>query len=226
VAIFSMPTLVIQLGRLGDVIQTTPLLQELSRQSRMKCSHSETAERIELLVVQANQEGVHAFEVLSSIRTVGEDLKSLDDQIARGFRHGAIPDEAQRLLARLNLPCYDRAINASHAARGCWLAGEIPCDSREGGIINREGECLYRGEAHTYRVALLEFREQKLVQPGRFAVMCGSASPEIFDSFGLESFAPYVEVSEGLPFALPPGRRVALNVGANEKHRRWPASHR
>jgi ADP-heptose:LPS heptosyltransferase len=138
-----MPTLVIQLGRLGDVIQTTPLLQELSRQSGMKCSYSETAERIELLVVQPNQEGLRGFKALSAIRTVGEDLKSLDDQIARGFRHGAIPDEARRLLARLNLPRYHRVINASHAALGCWLAGEIPCDAREGGIINREGASVF-----------------------------------------------------------------------------------
>ena len=49
------------------MIQTTPVLQELSRQSRMKCSHSETAERIELLVVQPNQEGVRGFKALLAI---------------------------------------------------------------------------------------------------------------------------------------------------------------
>jgi hypothetical protein len=47
------------------------------------------------------------------------------------------------LLARLNLPRYHRVINASHAALGCWLAGEIPCDAREGGIINREGASVF-----------------------------------------------------------------------------------
>jgi hypothetical protein len=105
---------------------TTPLLQELSRQSSRNGAPLKLQNASSYCWVQPNQEGVRGFKALSAIRTVDEDLESLDDQIARGFRHGAIPDEARRPLARLNLLRYNRVINASHAALGCWLAGEIP----------------------------------------------------------------------------------------------------
>jgi ADP-heptose:LPS heptosyltransferase len=203
-------TLVIQLGRLGDVIQSTPLLRSLTA----------AGEQVDLLPVQPNQAAVTDMAGVTTIRTVGEDRKPLDDQIAAGFPQLQIPLEAWRLLDELHLPHYDRVINASHAALGCWLTGEISSGRREGGVINRNGECLYEGGSHAYRVAMLGFRRQNwfnVVDLLRCAGPTQLRNPE--------NLSLYVHVSEGLPFALPPGRKVALNVGANEKHRRWPAAY-
>jgi ADP-heptose:LPS heptosyltransferase len=207
-----MRTLVIQLGRLGDVIQTTPLLMELAEPGSQN--------EIDLLVVRPNQEGVRELPGLSIIHTVGEDLKPLDDRIAEGFERRAIPPEAFEMLRELRLPRYDRVINASHAPLGCWIAGHIPSELTEGGVIDDRGECLYHGPAHAYRVALLAFREQNwfnvvdLLRSATKRRIMSKPRPRL-----------YVNTSRALPFALPPGRKVALNVGASERHRCWPPTH-
>jgi ADP-heptose:LPS heptosyltransferase len=226
-----MRTLVIQLGRLGDVIQTTPLLQELAT--------SRLGGRTDLLLLDPNQDAILGMQGVSTVRTIGEQLKPLDDQIAAGFRHGRIPPEAAQLLEQLQLPRYDRVINTSHAALGCWLTAQVSAAEREGGVITREGECLYEGLAQTYRVAMLGFREQNwfnIVDLMRCAARAGhtttgsglryaDAGPNPVWATSARDSRLYLNAAAHLPFALPAGPIVALNIGASEKGRRWPAEH-
>jgi ADP-heptose:LPS heptosyltransferase len=202
-------TLVIQLGRLGDVVQTTPLLSEIAAAGDM----------IDVLALRSSHFALLGFPAVGNIVTIPDSLKPLDDAIACGFPHGEIPSEAHELLADLQLPLYDRIINASHAPLGCWLAGAIPCanpSARYGGVIV-DRECLYFGAASAYRVALLQFREQNLFNlvdliraiPG---VPPQDTQPRLF-----------VDQAADLPFALPAGRKIALNPGASESTRCWPA---
>ena len=207
-----MRTLVIQFGRLGDVIQTTPLLRALAP--------LDSQDGIDLLLVHPNQTALSGLRGIAQIRTVRLEAKLLDEQIATGFAQGKIPKEAPALLQELNLPRYGRVIHASHAALGCWLAGHIPCEQREGGIIDDSGECLYEGAAHTYRVALLAFRERNWFNVvDLIRCSAGHCTPPEADS------RPYVNACQRLSFALPAGRKVALNVGASEPHRCWPPEH-
>jgi ADP-heptose:LPS heptosyltransferase len=202
-------TLVIQLGRLGDIIQTTPLLADLAA----------GGDEVEVLVLRSTHEPLLESSAVSHIITIRDSLKSLDDAIACGFPNGKIPVEAHELLADLELPGYDRIINASHAPLGCWLAGEIAVtnsDARYGGII-RDCECLYLGYASVYRIALLQFREQNLFNVvDLLRGAHGAAAP-------VGRPCLYASRSADLPFALPHGRRVALNPGASDAVRRWPA---
>jgi hypothetical protein len=122
-----MHTLVIQLGRLRDVLQTTPLLRDLAA----------AGDRVDVLLLHPNQAVILGMKGLATIRTIGEGLKPLDDQIAAGFTTRKIPAEATQLLRDLNLPRYSRVINVSHAALGCWLTAGISADTREGGVITR-----------------------------------------------------------------------------------------
>ena len=202
-------TLVIQLGRLGDVIQTTPLLGELAAGGDV----------VDVLVLRSTHVALLGFSGVANIITIPDALKPLDDAVACGFPSGEIPAEVDELLADLDLPLYDRVIHASHAALGCWLAAAIPCtnpSARFGGVIV-DRECLYLGAASAYRVALLQFREQNLFNvvdllralPG---LKLANARPRL-----------YVDQAVELPFALPAGRRVALNPGASEAARCWPA---
>ncbi len=202
-------TLVIQLGRLGDVIQTTPLLSDLAA----------TGDEVDVLVLHSAHEPLLGFSAVANIITIPDSLKPLDDAIACGFSHGKIPPEAHELLADLQLPYYDRIINASHAPLGCWLAGAIPCTNpaaRYGGII-RDRECLYFGLASTYRVALLQFREQNLFNLVDLIRASYGAAPPI------QRPCLYANRSADLAFALPASRKIALNPGASEAARRWPA---
>jgi heptosyltransferase I len=202
-------TLVIQLGRLGDVIQTTPLFAELAA----------TGDEVDVLVLRSAHEPLLGFPAVANIMTIPDSLKPLDDAIACGFPNGNNPAEAHDLLAALQLPRYDRIINASHAPLGCWLAGAIPCtnsSARSGGII-RDRECLYIGPASVYRVAMLQFREQNLFNLVDLLRAAHGTAPPI------QRPCLYTNRSADLPFALPQGRRVALNPGASEAARCWPA---
>jgi ADP-heptose:LPS heptosyltransferase len=202
-------TLVIQLGRLGDAIQTTPLLADLTA----------TGDEVDVLVLRSAHEPLLGHTAVANIITIPDSLKPLDDAIACGFPLGKIPAEAHELLADLRLPPYDRIINASHAPLGCWLAGAIPCANpaaRYGGII-RDRECLYFGLASTYRVALLQFREQNLFNLVDLIRASYGAAPPI------QRPCLYANRSADLPFALPAGRKVALNPGASEAARCWPS---
>jgi len=137
-----MRALAIQLGRVGDVIQTTPLLADLA-------AHGD---EIDVLILRSTHAAILGCPSIKSIITVANTLKPLDDAIAFGFPHRKIPAGAFDLLADLRLPLYDRVINASHAPLGCWLAAEIPfanLDARYGGII-RDRERLYFGAASVY----------------------------------------------------------------------------
>lgn len=206
-----MRTLVIQFGRVGDVIQTTPLLEDLARDSRNST---------EVLLVAPNENALAGLAGISQIRVVASNAKFLDDQIATQFAAGQVPSEAGSFLDGLRLPKYDRIINASHSALGCWLAGHIPCERREGGVIGDTRECLYEGPAHAYRVALLGFRERNWFN--LVDLLRSSAETRAVPH---EGSYPFVNTAPELSFAIPQGRKVALNVGASETHRRWPLEH-
>ncbi len=202
-------TLVIQLGRLGDVIQTTPLLADLDA----------TGDEVDVLVLRSAHEPLIGFSAVANIITIPDSLKPLDDAIAYGFPNGKIPTEAHELLADLQLTRYDRIINASHAPLGCWLGGAIPCNNpcaRYGGVI-RDRECLYLGLANSYRVALLQFRERNLFNVVDLLRASHGAAPPT------QQPRLYANRSADLSFALPAGHKVALNPGASEAPRCWPA---
>ncbi len=174
---------------------------------------------VDVLVLRSTHVALLGFSAVANIITIPDSLKPLDDAIACGFPQGEIPAEAYELLADLELPLYDRIINASHAPLGCWLAGAIPCtnpSARFGGVIV-DRECLYLGAASVYRVAMLQFREQNLFNlVDLIRAIAGVAPPSVPARL-------YVNQSAELPFALPAGRLVALNPGANEATRCWAA---
>jgi ADP-heptose:LPS heptosyltransferase len=196
-------TLVIQLGRLGDIIQTTPLLSELAA----------PGDTVDVLVLRSAYEPLLGLSAVSNVVTIADSLKPLDDAIACDFPHGKIPVEARELLAGLQLPRYDRVINVSHAPLGSWLAAEIPCTTpaaRYGGII-RGRECLYLGPASVYRIAAIHYREQNLFNlvdllRAAAGVVRSNSRPRL-----------YANQTADLPFALPVGSLGAITLASPAK---------
>src|ERR1700722_19471961 len=84
--------LVIQLGRLGDVVQTTPLFSGLA-------AHGD---EVDPLILRSAHEPLLGFSAVANIITIPDSLKPLDDEIACGFPNGKIPVEAHELLADLH----------------------------------------------------------------------------------------------------------------------------
>lgn len=202
-------TLVIQLERLGDLIQTTPLLTEY------RAAHPET--EIHLLLLKENQQALAGFSAVDQIHSIPQRrVGKLNSQIDK-FRDQP-SDDAQAMIDLLELPHFDSLINLTHGALGCWMADRIPATKKEGGLITDTGDWLWQGAWHAYLLAMLDFRDQNqfnLVDLYRAAGPGGAVSPVA---------RPYVAKAQRLPFSLPEGRLVALNPGASRANRRWPAA--
>lgn len=207
--------LIIQLGRLGDAIQTTPLIETLQR----KHTDSET----DILVFDGSAPALEGMRSVC-IRTLREAslpgrLNEIHAQIEsdRTERRETGRDLCE-VFRQLALPAYDAIFNCSYSPLGAWISQRATSKIRVGPTITSDGEVLFRHPAHVYLRARTHFRNQNwfnLVDLWR----CTAGQPEA----PTERARPSVATTKELPFALPPSPRVALNPGSSESHRRWPA---
>lgn len=201
-------TLFIQLERLGDVIQTTPLLEDY-RLANPDCE-------VHLLLLEENQSAIANFECVDHCHYLAQvQVSKLNKQIdqQRDQEHPA----AQSIISDLGLPPFDRLINLTHGALGCWLADRLAAANKEGGVLTSEGHWFWQGAWHAYLLAMPDFREHNrfnLVDLYRGAGPGGRVEA---------ARRPYVHQARGLPFPVPGGRLIALNPGASRASRRWPA---
>jgi ADP-heptose:LPS heptosyltransferase len=207
--------LVIQLGRLGDAIQTTPLLAALREK------HPDT--EVEILVFNCS---VAALQGMGSVRirplreaclpgSLPEIHAQIESDRAEGRESGRALREVFRQLA---LPAYDALFNCSYSPLAAWIAQRVASKIRVGPTITGDGEVLFHHPAHIYLRARTHFRNENwfnLVDLWRCTA--GEAQPP------RKGMRPYIATAKELPFDLPSGRRVALNPGSSESHRRWPA---
>lgn len=201
-------TLFIQLERLGDLIQTTPLLEDF-RRVHPDCE-------IHLLMLEENRAAIADFKGVDHChflpqKRVGKLNKQIDQQ--RDQEH--LP--ALTIINELGLPPFDRLINLTHGALGCWLADRLSAINKEGGLLTAEGNWFWQGAWHAYLLAMPDFR-----QHNRFNLVDlyrGAGPGGAVDSCR----RPYVHQAEILPFTVPERRLIALNPGASRDHRRWPA---
>jgi ADP-heptose:LPS heptosyltransferase len=209
-------TLVIQLGRLGDVIQTTPLLRELL--------HDSPSGSIDVLVFDSLREiveGIGLRKIYSfSERALPLGLRQLDKSIEENRKQfGAVPREAHEAVQNLALPAYDSILNCSYSPLGAFVAQNTRSKSITGPVINAAGEILFHHPAQIYLCARASFRDQNwfnLVDLWR-----ASGHPHKKNAPGFVAH-PYVPIASSLPFEIPKGRIVALNPGSSDAVRRWP----
>jgi ADP-heptose:LPS heptosyltransferase len=206
--------LVIQLGRLGDVIQTTPSLGELVRNNR--------AGSVDVLVYDSLREIVEGIG-LRKVHGLPEHslpitIREMDKSIEQNRKDPAsIPREAQDVLRDLALPGYDRIVNCTYSPIGAFIAKNTKSKNVVGPVITFAGEILFHHPAQIYLCARANFRDQNwfnLVDLWR-----ASGQPLSKNSFQVRSHVP---VASKLPFEIPQGRIVALNPGSSEAVRRWP----
>ena len=200
-------TLFIQLERLGDLIQTTPLLAEY------RVANPDV--EIHLLMLEENRSALAGFGGVDHCHYLPQKpVGKLNHQIDKN-RDQAHP-AAESLITELALPAFDNLVNLTHGALGCWLADRIPARNKEGGLITAAGDWLWQGAWHAYLLAMLDFRDSN---PFNLVDLYRAAGP----GGPVDSAArPYVAKAQQLPFTLPAGRLVALNPGASRAQRRWP----
>lgn len=200
-------TLFIQLERLGDLIQTTPLLREY------RAAHPDT--EIHLLQLAENQEVLAGFAAVDRFYLIPQkQVSELNSQIDK--HRDQSPDDAKAILGLLELPHFDSLINLTHGALGCWLADRIPAYVKEGGLITDAGDWLWQGAWHAYLLAMLDFRDHNQFNLVDLYRAAGPGGPVSANA------RPFVAKAQRLPFSLPEGRLIALNPGASRANRRWP----
>lgn len=205
--------LVIQLERLGDVIQSTPLLCALAQ--------AQPSVRIDVIVAQGNEviltelAGLDRIYTLPSaaIRSQGSAIET----VIRARRLAEVETIAQPVLAALDLPDYDQIINLSHDYLSAWLATRVRAGHREGALIDTQGQWRYAGAAHAYLIAMLDFRDRNrfnLVDLYRTSATVQQPTPQA---------RPSISIEQSL---LPPAASkpyIALNPGASRLWKQWPA---
>ncbi|MBJ80886.1 MAG: hypothetical protein CMH60_06165 [Myxococcales bacterium] len=203
--------LVIQIDRLGDAIQTTPMLQEIGQ------AYPET--KIDLLV---NQEAIPLLRHMPDLDNIysiaGTDVGTWSENIRTQVQNNCIPDEVLQRLADFDFPFYDRVINVSHSTYAAWLTQRIPAAERQGGLLNARGEWFFSGAWHNYLMALVSFRDANafnLVDLFRGAAAVESSRAE----------ALYVDVDNSFSCELLHKPYVVINPGASKKNRCWPSEH-
>lgn len=208
--------LVIQLGRLGDVIQTTPLLRDLLLQNDDGGVEVLVFDSLRDIVEGLGLGDVHGL----SERSIPVSLRQLDKSIELSRKsHEPMPREGQDALRGLALPSYERIINCTYSPLGAMVAQHTRSKHVIGPVINAGGEVMFHHPAHIYLCARAYFREQNwfnLVDLWR-AGGRSTATP-------LLDTRCYVPVASKLPFDVPSGRIVALNPGSSDTVRRWPAA--
>ncbi len=205
--------LVIQLGRLGDVIQTTPLLKELLAQNFNGSVDVLVFETLREIVDGLGLGTVHVF----SKRALPANLNQLDKNIERSRKRSEpFPHEAQEALRNLALPSYDRIVNCSYSPLGAFVARETRSECVIGPTITDGGEVLFHHPAQIYLRAHSSFRDQNWFN----LVDLWRASGDPRRALSRNSLL-HVPIDSALPFEIPSGRIVALNPGSNDSLRRW-----
>ena len=198
--------LVIQLARVGDVIQSTPLLQALLGQGN----------DVDVLIQRGNEVLLQGLSVRTLYPVDPSVVQELNQQLVGSGTPGDIP-ALQAPAQGLGLPSYDWVINLSNHPCGAWLSQQIQTGRRSGGFL-ADGEWVFDGDWPVYLFPLMEARNQNrfnLVDVWR-----GLAPGALPDR---ETHA-WIARDEIPSDWLPEGRLVALNPGANESQRCWPAA--
>ena len=120
-----------QLERLGDLIQTTPLLREY------RAARPETEMR--LLLLDENQSALAGFGAVVRFHSLPQKRVGKLNSRIDSYRNQP-PDEAKAILKGLALPGCDNLINLTHGALGCRLADRIPTRQKESGFITPAGD--------------------------------------------------------------------------------------
>lgn len=207
--------LVIQLDRLGDLIQSTPALGELARVGVEWCA--------DLLAVAEPSAAIRGAPGVAELLTLPAAAVAELGQalVAHDRRRITPPPEVARLVAQLRERGYAAVVNLSHGEAAGYFAGQLRPVPITGGAIDEEGEWLCHGAGASYLLAATEHRHWNrlnLVDVYRAYLLRAIEGP-----VAAWPALPRAHVAlAGAPRARPRERLVALNPGARDPARRWP----
>ena len=199
--------LVIQLDRIGDLIQTMPFVEGLHR----AYPHAS----IDLMVTQSNLSAVQDCPWVRRTIPVSEDQLSQSNL-------GSPSDEAQPNLGQWGLRRegdieYDQVYNCSSQRLGALLTQQMRTVLRAGGFFTSQGEWLYSGDCGPYLLSMLDFRDwNRFNLVDLFRIACPSSA------LPLSGSRSYLARDSSWVSGLSAGVHIGFNPGASEAHRRYP----
>lgn len=202
--------LVIQLDRIGDLIQTMPFVESL-HQAFPEAS-------VDLMVTRGNAVAVQGNPWLRRVISISEvELSQFNSGLATKSPDGGMSELLLSWSNQFDHCPYDQVYNCCSQRFGAWLMQQMPSASRRGGFFTPQGEWLYSGDWGPYLLSMLDYRAWN-----RFNLV------DLFRAAGPRSVFPhpgsrsYLAKDSSWVSGLGPGVHVGLNPGASEAHRRYP----
>lgn len=207
--------LILHLTRLGDLVQSNRTVLEL-KQVLPGC-------QIDFFALEEFAPALRGLPLRRIYQVTFDDLQHLHrnlDAVHPAGDPAAIAAAGNAIFGDTRFPHYDRILNFDHSRGAAWLCSRIPAGKRQGGQMTPNGLLFFPDDwSNSLHAAAVcqQSNPFNLVDLQR-----GAAATGLIPAADAHSF---VAMAAELPFALPQGRIVAINPGASEDHRRWPATH-
>ncbi len=203
--------LILHLTRLGDLVQSNRTVLEL-KQDMPDC-------QIDFFALEEFAPALRGLPLRSLYLINFDDLQQLHRNLETTDA-AAIAAAGDAIFGDARFPRYDRILNLDYSRGAAWLCSRIPAGERQGGQLTPQGVLFFPDDWSSFLHAAAVCQQANpfnLIDLQRGAAGAGTIPAADAHSF--------VAMAERLPFALPQGRIVAINPGASEAHRRWPARH-
>jgi ADP-heptose:LPS heptosyltransferase len=204
--------LFLQLARLGDCIQSTPLIaswrQRFPEDRIVVLARPETA-----AIFERNPDVAETIVYRSLSAALSNEAT---DPIERLI-------ELQKWLGELTSRRFRSVINLTHDDLSCWMTTALEPKETRGLYYDRKGQLRARDPWGLYTFSLLKFRKANLFNiVDSYAHLSGSASPVSAPVFPLDAESVRM-ADDWLAPCEPGGIIVGFQPGASHVERRWPA---
>lgn len=215
--------LVLQLARLGDLVQTAPMLRGLRR--------AYPQARITLAAQPGPAQLLDGFGLFDCRVPLPYDAVSALESAQAGEGFGGLGPFASEPAFRVE---YDLLVNASNDLGSAILCERIPARRKLGRIHTYAGELRLLGTWAKYMYAMVSHRRENMfnlvdIQAGmaELPLTPEPACLPVPEAGRAAARALLADAGVG-PIGNPPGRRrprVALQAGASASHRAWSPDH-
>jgi ADP-heptose:LPS heptosyltransferase len=206
--------LFLQLARLGDCIQSTPLLASWHQRF--------PDDRIAVLSRPENAAIFQRNPDVSETIVYNPPLAALSNEAYDPIQRLI---ELQKWLGEFKSRRFRSVINLTHDELSCWMTSALEPKETLGLYFDRAGQLCVRDPWGLYTFSLLKFRKANLFNiVDSYAHLSGKASPVSAPAFPLDPES--VRLADDWLSPCEPDRIfVGFQPGASHVERRWPADH-
>ncbi len=214
-----MRLLVVQITRLGDVVQTSPLIRSLKR------TYPDAS--IDILVRHMGQAAAERHPDVDAVLVYDEDGMFNDLRAADSERLLRAYETAKGYVRRIRERGYARAYNCTHSITSAMLLKLAGVPEVVGAHISDDGRYVLRGGWVNYFFASIFHRRYNALNlcdiMRHFGPVQSESRELVFDVREADAqYAQKLLATSGLGHGVP---YICLQLGASQENKRWPVSH-